>query len=1291
MTSIDSSTTRGLAATSPAGPLTDAAGLVTAMKGVALRMAEDLVERSRDPRIEPSLRLSHQAARDAHETSDAYEIWRKGFCDQVAASWVLGAVFVRTLEDRGFLPHRLAGPGALDRFAQFRRLFRYLSERDYLLHIFDALAEPPPSWPAGRDATDWMGAQVFGRLSAPLWKLSPSQRALAELLDVLRSVDTAGALRFTFGRPDGVDHDGSTTRFLGDLYQDLNADVRKRYALLQTPDFVERFILDQTLTPGLQERGIAVTLCDPACGSGHFLLGAYDRLFEARQQQEPGRPRVEVARQALSQVYGVDLNPYAAAIARFRLLLSFLDKAGLTRLDQIPPGLHANIFIGDSLLAGRLTADRGTTQQFGFGDVVKDVGFAAGKGFSLVDAATEQLLKSTRFDVVVGNPPYITEKDAEKRELIRRAYPRSAAGKYALAAPFVERLFDLCNAGGWMGQITSNAFTKREFGKTLIEDYLRTVDLYEVVDTSGAYVPGHGTPTVLLFGRYQQPFGNAVQLVRGNRGEPSAPVNPVDGKVWGEIARHHQDVKFESAYISVGSVERGKLAFHPWSLGGGGAAEIKELIELRAEKRLGELVDSIGITAVTGEDDVFVRPKRCLRSIDQAYVRLLVEGDRVRDWSVGESEWTLFPYGADFARVPIEKIAGGLRYLWPYRAGISRRKRFGTPMLERGLTWYELQEVYAEKLRSPMAIFFASVAGHNHFVYNSSGGNVFKQSAPVIKLLDGATEDEYIGLTGYLNSSVACFWMKQVFYPKATSVKDVQGETGRPEDNRYDFAGTGMHQMPLPPSTKELVFLAREVLSLSAERSTLAPRIMDEPAATAEELRNRIRRTTEHQEQITARMIALQEEIDWRVYEAFGLSESLPSDLEETTKLVADLRPFQWNDPVPPMGAPKIYASRRVMIEQSADLRLLEDPNYKRLWKGQRGIFARNALSFRERVDVQIRTWLLDYVEGLFLSRGEPKVVNSLWLSREISSNPATMAALEILVGSPNFVIDAALGQLISAELAPSASSQLYSDDGIEKRRIWEETWTLQRREDAGEKLSVPVPPKYDKDDFEHSAVVWRHRGKLDVPKERFIAYPTATPPPGATGSAGLVFGWAGWTHIEQLQAAIALWQDEWDEHGTKVLPRATRATRDDTDPTVLADNATREKLLPILQTMVDLLPWVIQWHNEDGGAADFERYVKEECRKVEMSLEEVHLFRLAKKVKAPKAPKAPKTAAPAITEDAVLAAATALAGSDTVEASAIAEELGVAAAKLKAHFDALVERGALVQTKARPRTFRVA
>src|SRR5207244_1890205 len=60
------------------------------------------------------------------------------------------------------------------------------------------------------------------------------------------------------------------TRFLGDLYQDLSEDARKRYALLQTPEFVEEFILDRMLEPAMEVFGLKdVRLIDPTCGSGH--------------------------------------------------------------------------------------------------------------------------------------------------------------------------------------------------------------------------------------------------------------------------------------------------------------------------------------------------------------------------------------------------------------------------------------------------------------------------------------------------------------------------------------------------------------------------------------------------------------------------------------------------------------------------------------------------------------------------------------------------------------------------------------------------------------------------------------------------------------------------------------------------------------------------------------------------------------------------------------------------------------------------------------------------------------
>ncbi len=54
-----------------------------------------------------------------------------------------------------------------------------------------------------------------------------------------------------------TDQDWDTRHFLGDLYQDLSEAARKKYALLQTPEFVEEFILDRTLDPADRRTGLA--------------------------------------------------------------------------------------------------------------------------------------------------------------------------------------------------------------------------------------------------------------------------------------------------------------------------------------------------------------------------------------------------------------------------------------------------------------------------------------------------------------------------------------------------------------------------------------------------------------------------------------------------------------------------------------------------------------------------------------------------------------------------------------------------------------------------------------------------------------------------------------------------------------------------------------------------------------------------------------------------------------------------------------------------------------------------
>ena len=97
--------------------------------------------------------------------------------------------------------------------------------------------------------------------------------------------------------------------------------------------------------------------------------------------------------------------------------------------------------------------------------------------------------------------------------------------------PFLERIVSLAVEGGFTGQITANSFMKREFGKKLIEEFFPAVDLTHVIDTSGAYIPGHGTPTVILFARNRRPV--VEHVADGDWGFAASRRRPtIRPKVW---------------------------------------------------------------------------------------------------------------------------------------------------------------------------------------------------------------------------------------------------------------------------------------------------------------------------------------------------------------------------------------------------------------------------------------------------------------------------------------------------------------------------------------------------------------------------------------------------------------------------------------------------------------------------------------------------------------------------------------------------------------------------------------
>ena len=123
----------------------------------------------------------------------------------------------------------------------------------------------------------------------------------------------------------------------------------------------------------------------------------------------------------------------------------------------------------------------------------------------------------------------------------------------------------------------------------------------------------------------------------GIRGEPRRPTIPRG--VWsGRRSSLRSTSQARRASSSASATRRGRLFHkHPWTIGGGGAAELKERLEDSADKTLSsELPTAIGFAAVTGEDEVFCFARRRARTrsrVELSY-RPFVIGEDVRDWTI---------------------------------------------------------------------------------------------------------------------------------------------------------------------------------------------------------------------------------------------------------------------------------------------------------------------------------------------------------------------------------------------------------------------------------------------------------------------------------------------------------------------------------------------------------------------------------------------------------------------------------------------------------------------------------
>ena len=1073
--------------------------------------------------------------------------------------------------------------------------------------------------------------------------------------------------------------------------------------------------------------------------------------------------------------------------------------------------------------------------------------------------------------------------------------------KYSLSVPFLERFFSLGRSRrmALLGQITANSFMNREFGKKLIEQFFPTVDLTHVIDMSGAAFGTRGfggIPTTILFARNRRPVANTIRTVMGIRGEPSTPDDPARGLVWSAIVEQVDLPGSKSEFVSVGDSHRELFHKHPWSIGGGGAAELKERLEQSAATTLSETTEEIGILGMTNADEVMIAPGNAFarKTVEQSAVRRLALGDEVRDWRIIHGDNCLFPY-RDEELIDIATIPGIERWLWPSRTVLGNRATFSRQTyFQEGRPWWEWHQVALRRLRSPFSIVFAFVATHNHFVLDR-GGKVFKQTSPVIKLSPTATKEDYLSLLGLLNSSTACFWMKQVLHNLGSSV-DQHGarQTAVAFENFWEHTSTRIEHFPVPGDRP--FDLARLLDGLASARGEC---LLQKVVKVRPMTRSALEVASTGESITRSKMIALQEELDWQCYRLYGLIDQdltyekaqrpipdvgqppsavspqppipafsvgqpppavsaapnvgqpppavsarpeakrtateyrrkLPhfqhegktyaitfcskdrwivpehvrdrilqhclhdqdvkyhlhaavvmpdhvhlllsplSDNEGNpyglSQILSGIKgasahsvnrmlgrkgsvwqdesfdhmlrsdegieakaeyicqnpvrknlaarpedyPWLWRDwiegraeeiaerrqpraavpqsdaavpqsdaafpqsdsafpqsdsraePTAEGGCPtmefgialgqrafEIVLARKVaagetqttwferhgstpiteipshwpddyrrlvehriaLIESDPNIRLIEQPEYKRRW---------NTESWESQLERALREWLLDRLESYFDVDGRmndqgtptarlPIALISVGKLADVArQDPEFLQVGELYRDDPAFDVTRLVTELAEAESVPLLPILRYKPSGLRKREEWEQTWALQRQEDAidahaalpkdhPDHLSeadaieqkkkqvgtIPVPPKYTSADFLKSDY-WRLRGKLDVPKERWLAFPHCE---GDDGS--LMVAWAGFNHLQLSRAISTHYVDVQERLGGRDDPR----------------------LIPLLACLIELLPWLKQWHNEVDPEFGlpmgdyFEGFVQEEARNLGLTLDEI-------------------------------------------------------------------------------------
>lgn len=527
---------------------------------------------------------------------------------------------------------------------------------------------------------------------------------------------------------------------------------RKREGVVYTPDVVTRFLAERTVGRTLEERfaellGVHATdstlpsngdpvpwrdgaaserafwkeyaamlrslrIVDPACGSGAFLVAAFD-LLAAEYRRAVDRllalgEKVDFDffdEILTSNLYGVDLNAESVEITRLSLWLK------TARNKHRLQNLEATIKVGDSLIEDVKFADRPFDWRAAFPNVFADGGF----------------------DIVIGNPPYV------RMELIKRVKPYLekhyvvADDRTDLYAYFFERGVGLLKEGGRLGYISSSTFFRTGSGENLRKFLGDNVAIEAVVDFGDLQIfEGVTTyPAIMTLRKGKVQDGGVLSFLK------------IDGDLPKDL-----DAEFSA---KAKAMPRARLGAGSWQFEDEPLAKLRDKI-VKGRKTLGEVYGAPLYGIKTGLNDAFVIDQATrdqLVSQDPKSADLLVpflRGEDIKRWRIEPEGLSLIntPRG----KVDIDAYSAIRDWLLPFRSELEKRAT--------KQEWFELQQAqlaYQPRMEEPK-IVYQDITSDNPFTIDRKGYLV-ANTCYVIPGDDAA-------LLALLNSKLAWFFLSAV-------------------------------------------------------------------------------------------------------------------------------------------------------------------------------------------------------------------------------------------------------------------------------------------------------------------------------------------------------------------------------------------------------------------------------------------------------------------------------------------------------------------------------------------------